>query len=351
MSESSRKPKLILWTIAVLILIALLWWAHEKVAFDWHTLGVQLRAVSWKYAVAAIACIYISFVFRAVRWRILLGEQGKGHTAELIAPQFIGFSGVALIGRLADLARPYLIARKLKLPVAGQLAVYSMERAFDLAAAAIIFSITLAFAPKDMPHHATFAKAGIVSFAATAAIAIFAIALRTAGEAVASIVRKLISPLSKDVAAKIAERILDFRDGLRTISSASSLLGALAISLVTWACIAGSYVFTAHAFVAEPTLATMSFTATMLIMATSMGGSLVQLPILGWFTQIALIAAAFHTFFSVPLEAATACSALLLIDNFLCVIPAGLIAAQLSGTSLREAARVTEASEAAALTE
>jgi uncharacterized membrane protein YbhN (UPF0104 family) len=351
MSDAAKKSKLFLWTVAVIALIALLWWVHAKVAFDWHTLALQLHAVSWKYALAAIALIYLSFVGRGVRWAILLGPHGKGKTAALIAPQFIGFSGVALVGRLADLARPYLIARKLKSPVASQLAVYSIERAFDLCAAAIIFSVTLAFAPKNMPHHAAFAKAGIVSFVATAGIAVFAIMLRVAGDTVARIVRSMLAPLSKDFAGKVADRILDFRDGLRTVSSAKTLIGSLIVSLAIWLCIAECYVLTAHAFVAEPTLATISFTAMMLVMATSMGGSLLQLPILGWFTQIALIAAAFHAFFGVPVETATACSALLLIDNTLCIVPAGLVAAQLSGTSLREAARATENAEAAALRE
>jgi hypothetical protein len=76
----------------------------------------------------------------------------------------------------------------------------------------------------------------------------------------------------------------------------------------------------------------------MLLLATSLGGSLLQLPILGWFTQIAVLAAALHGFFSVPLETASACGAVILLSSNLAVIPAGLIAAHLEGISLREAA-------------
>ena len=35
----------------------------------------------------------------------------------LLGPQVIGFTGVALFGRLADLVRPYLIARRVKVTV------------------------------------------------------------------------------------------------------------------------------------------------------------------------------------------------------------------------------------------
>jgi hypothetical protein len=252
--------------------------------------------------------------------------------------QLIGFTIVALFGRFADLGRPYLIARRLKTPVATQLAVYSIERAFDLASAAIIFSTTLAFAPRDMPHHEAFARAGIVSLAATLFLAVFALALRFAGHHVARITAKLLHPLSETFADAASARILEFSHGLRIVSTLGEFLSALAISIFMWIIIAVMYFSAAHAFRAAPSLANLSFAATMLLLATSLGGSLLQLPILGWFTQIAVLAAALHGFFNVPLETATACGAVLLVVSNLAVIPAGLLAAHLEGVSLREAA-------------
>jgi uncharacterized membrane protein YbhN (UPF0104 family) len=340
--QKTKRPGYLLWLIVALLAVVLVWWLRTHVAFDWHTLGVQLRAVDLRYVLAAIALIYFSFWLRAVRWAILLSPVKRVPAKELIASQLIGFSAVALIGRIADLSRPYLIARRLKLPVASQLAIYSVERAFDLGAAAILFSVTLAFAPHDLPHHEAYVRAGAASLVLTAAIVIFAIALRLAGEMVARIVRAMLSPLSKNLAAKLSERVLEFREGLRTVSSLREFLGALAISLLMWCGIAGCYLFSARAFVAEPTLAHFSFTAMMLVFAASLGGSLLQLPILGWFTQIAINAAAFHGFFNVPIETATACAAVILFCSSLSIIPAGLIAAKLQGTSLRDAVKESE---------
>ena len=95
---------------------------------------------------------------------------------------------------------------------------------------------------------------------------------------------------------------------------------------------------TLHAFVDTPQLATISFSRTMLLMGASIGGSLLQLPIIGWFTQIAVTAAAMNDFYGAPIEAATACGALLLFVTFLSIIPAGLIAARLNHVSLKTAA-------------
>ena len=64
-----------------------------------------------------------------------------------------------------------------------------------------------------------------------------------------------------------------------------------------------------RAFVASPPLATISFSKCVLLMVVSGGASVIQLPVLGWFSQIGIVAAAIAGFFGVPLEPATACAA------------------------------------------
>jgi hypothetical protein len=324
--------------VAVILLVLIFWLARSHASFDWRSLGHQLRSVSPVLILIAFACTYLGYWLRAWRWAVLLAPLHKTTTREMLPSQLIGFTFVALFGRFADLGRPYLIARRLKTPVATQLAVYSIERAFDLAAAAIIFSATLAFAPRDMPHHEAFARAGILSLAATLFLAVFALSLRFAGKQVARIVASLLRPLSENFANAASERIHEFSHGLSIISTLSEFLSALAISVGMWLVIAFMYLEGVHSFRATPSLANLSFAATMLLLATGLGGSLIQLPILGWFTQIAILAATLHGFFNVPLETATACGAVLLLVATLAVIPGGFIAAHLEGISLREAA-------------
>ena len=341
-SAPARKPGLLtprtLVPVGLVLLVLLLWLVRAHTSFNWRSLGHQLRSVSPLLILAALACSYFGLWLRAWRWSVLLSPLHKTSTREMFPPQLIGFTIVGLFGRVADLARPYLIARRLKTSVATQLAVYSIERAFDLAAAAILFSATLAFAPRDMPHHEAFARAGVISLAATLFLAAFALALRFAGHHVATFATRLLRPLSETFAHAAAARILEFSHGLRIVSTVGEFLSALAISILMWLFIAATYLFCAHAFQAAPSLATLSFAATMLLLATSLGGSLLQLPILGWFTQTAVLAAALHGFFDVPLETASACGAVILLVSGLSVIPAGLLAAHLEGISLRDAA-------------
>jgi uncharacterized membrane protein YbhN (UPF0104 family) len=325
--------------VALVLIVIAAWLARSHGSFDWHSLTHQLRSVSIPAMLLAMAFGYSGYWLRAWRWSVLLKPIHKTSALQMLPSQLIGFTIVGLFGRVADLARPYLVARRTHTSVATQLAVYSIERAFDLAAAAILFSTTLAFAPRNMPHHEAFARAGIVSLAATLFLAGFALALRFAGDRIATGVARMLKPLSAAFAASLAERIREFSHGLRIVSTLGEFLYALAISLLIWIFIAFTYLASARAFSASPQLAALSFASTMLLLATSMGGSLLQLPILGWFTQIALLAAALHGFFDAPLETATACATVILIVSNIIVIPAGLLAARLAGVKLRDAAQ------------
>ena len=56
----------------------------------------------------------------------------KHPSSGLIPPTMIGFTGLALLGRAGELIRPYLIARRQNLPFASQVAVWAVERIFDV---------------------------------------------------------------------------------------------------------------------------------------------------------------------------------------------------------------------------
>ncbi|HWG16380.1 MAG TPA: lysylphosphatidylglycerol synthase transmembrane domain-containing protein [Acidobacteriaceae bacterium] len=341
----SRKALVIL---AVAIILAVIVFANRgKIQFNWTSFGQQLHHISWLHIAIGVALIYSTYWLRSARWAVFISATKKVPPFSLVGPQFIGFTAVALIGRLADITRPALVAKKVGLPVSSQLAVYTIERMFDLGAAALIFSSALIFIPHDMAHRDIFVRTGLFSLAGTAGIAIFAVVLRVAGEAVARIVHGLLHPLSAPIAESVATKIRGFRDGLNAISSAHDFLLTALISLAMWGLIGMAYVETLHAFVESPQLATLRFSQVMLLMGASIAASIFQIPIIGWFTQIGATAIAMVGFYGASKEAATACGALLLFVTFLSIIPAGLIAARLNHVSLRGAATQAEDAEAA----
>ncbi len=337
-----KQRSAVVWIAGLIVLALIVAIFHSRIHFDWAMFWQQLRHASFGHIAAGIALIYSTYWLRAVRWAVFVSPTKKVSAVSLLGPQFIGFTGVALFGRLADLTRPYLVARRIGLPLSSQIAVYTIERMFDLGAAALVFSSALAFTPKDLPHHEIFVRTGLLSLAATAAIAVFAGIVRVAGGAVASFARSTLGRLSQPLGESFATKILGFRDGLNALSSLKDFALVTLLSLAMWGIIGEAYLQTAHAFVQTPELAGLTYSRVMLLMAASIGGSLLQLPIIGWFTQIAVTATAMHTFYAAPIEVATACGGMLLVVTFLCIIPTGLIFARVDHISLKNVATESE---------
>ena len=345
----------ILWFAALIVLVLVVLIFRGRIHFDWAMFWSQLKHVEWKHEAVAVGLVYATYWMRSARWAVLVSPAKKIGLFSTVGSQFIGFTAVGLFGRLADLTRPYLIAKKIGLSLSSQIAVYTIERMFDLGSAAIIFSSALAFTPKDQPHHEIFVKAGMYSLAGTLFLAVFALIVRAAGAAVAAFSRSVLGHVSKGAAESISQKILDFRDGLNALSSFKEFVIVLTISVAMWAGIGLAYVQILHGFADTRELATISYSQTMLLMGASIGGSLLQLPIVGWFTQIGVTAAAMRTFYGSPIESATACGALMLTVLSLSIIPAGFLFAQVERVSLKNAAQesgaAAEAETASATTQ
>src|SRR5271167_3389516 len=218
------------------LLAGLGWLVHTRVHFQWSVFRDQLQHVDWRRIVLGMALVVFCYWLRAARWAVLIKPQTKVSSFSLLGSQVIGFTAVALFGRLADLVRPYLVARRLNLAVGSQIAVYTVERMFDLGAMALIFSLTLLFAPdrNTLPHHELMVKVARGSFAVTVALAVFAVLVRLSGGVLAGFAEKTIGILSSGIGRSVADKVRAFRGGLDTLASFQDFLLALGTSLAMW---------------------------------------------------------------------------------------------------------------------
>src|ERR1700735_3989155 len=170
-----KKRDGIIWFSLLVVLVVVVVLFRDRIHFDWTTFWRQLKHANLWHIAAGIALTFGTYWLRAMRWSMFVSPTKKVSAGSLLGPQFIGFTAVALFGRLADLTRPYLVAQRISLPVSSQVAVYTIERMFDLGAAAIIFSGALVFAPAGLPHHEVFVHTGEISLVGTAFLALFAV--------------------------------------------------------------------------------------------------------------------------------------------------------------------------------
>jgi hypothetical protein len=339
-----KKKNWILGLVVLVVLAALVLVARQRIHFDWNVFVEQLKLADWKKIGIAVSMIWLAYIVRALRWALFLKPTKKVSPFTILGTQVIGFTGVALLGRPADLVRPYLVAKRVQLPLSSQVAVYVVERMFDAGAMALIFSTVLLFAPDrhSLPHPELMNKAALGGMLATVALALFAGLARVSGGAFAAMAKKSLGAMSPKLGQSVSEKILAFRDGLNTIATMGDFLLAAAFSLAMWGMITFAYLETTRAFTASPELAGMTLSRCMLLMVVSMGGSIVQLPVIGWFTQIGLLTAALQAFYHVAPEPALGCGAMLLGVTFLSIIPVGLIWARFEHVSLKKVATESE---------
>jgi glycosyltransferase 2 family protein len=221
-------------TLAVAAVLAVLVYLQFRAwkEFDWALMFSQVRRAEPLRLLAAVLLIYVTYFLRAVRWMIFLRPVKAVPSRRLLAPTIIGFTGLALLGRPGELLRPYLIARKEGLPVSSQIAVWTVERIFDVGAvalllAAVVFSGALASIPFFQRSPAALVRLHQFAYlmvGGVAAGALLALAVRRHGARLAAALEKSLAFLSPRFAHHVANRLEAFGEGLNTIHPLPSFL-------------------------------------------------------------------------------------------------------------------------------
>src|SRR6266496_249765 len=195
--------KRILASVVVFLILAVLVYLQYRHwrTFDWGTFWSQTHRIRKFQVLYAVGLIYFAYGMRAVRWKIFLQPvRPSTSIAELVYPTLVGFAGLALLGRAGEFIRPYLIARRTDLSFSSRLAVWPVERIFEVGAFAflIVLAIFLPSALPSIPHpedYARFREGGFFLIALVAATTVVAVLIGRNGEAAATWVERRFSHL------------------------------------------------------------------------------------------------------------------------------------------------------------
>jgi glycosyltransferase 2 family protein len=320
--------------LAILVYLQFRTWRN----FDWEVFRAQTNQVFSAHGLihifGGIAYTYLAYGLRALRWRIFLRPVKKTTSARLLAPTIIGFTGLALLGRPGEMIRPYLIARKEGLSFSSQLAVWAVERIFDIGAFAVLLitAIFCSSSVKNLDYYNSFRKGGLLLIALVAGLGIATSVIAMKGDLVAMWAERRFVGHASGLGHKIAARVREFRGGLNTIHGASELAQLIGVSLVLWYSVALAYQQVTSAY--GVSVLAIPVSQVLLLMASSMAGSLVQLPGVGGGSQLATITTLQHVF-KAPRELALSCGMLLWLVTFMTVIPLGLVLAHRDRLSIR----------------
>jgi glycosyltransferase 2 family protein len=334
------KKRVIASVVVFFILAALVYLQYRHwQSFDWGTFWNQTYRIKKFRIFYAVVLIYFGYILRALRWKIFLKPvRPQARTSELVSPTLIGFAGLALLGRAGEFIRPYLIARRTDLPFSSQLAVWAVERIFDIGAFTVLMVLAI-FLPSALPsiphpeYYLRFREAGFVLIGFVVGVTIVAVAIGRNTEGVARWVERRFAHLPSHFGHRLAQKVREFGMGLNTIHDPISLVWLTLVSVGMWYVIARAYQQVTHSYGVDALEIPVS--QILILMGSSMVGSMLQLPAVGGGSQMATIAT-LSSVFDVSPEMAASCGILLWLVTFAAVVPLGLLLSHHERLSLRK---------------
>jgi len=231
------------------------------------------------------------------------------------------------------------------LTFASQVALWFVERAFDTGAVTVMLAADLFLVAGMRENYPGWQPFGYGLIGLFLAFVVLLVALAKRGPEISSWVCRRISVVSATVGSQLEARLRSMASGLNAIKDFRSFTESAAISLIIWIVIAFAYRMVTHAYPADTGLPDLNLPEVVLLMAASVAGGVIQLPVVGGGSQLATIAVLSQTFgYSDSPELAVSCGMLLWLVTFMSVMPLGLALARYEHVSLR---KLTEESQAA----
>jgi len=295
-------------------------------AFDWGFAARAVARLRWPWLLVSLLPIYGTYFARALRWAVFLRPlKPRASLRNLTVATVIGFTAITVFGRAGDFVRPYLIAVKEKVPAASQVAIWLLERIFDLLMASLLLGFALTRVESSGvpvgPKLAWVLTFGgkIVGASCLAVVAVL-FSLRHFAEPVK---RRLLAAarfLPGKWFGRVEKTVTSLVKGVESTRSDGALVLMLAYSLLEWALIAACYWCLAQAFSG---VISLTFVDCTILMGFVSFGGVVQIPGVGGGTQVVAILV-LTELFGIRLELATSFAVLLWIITFVAIMPVGL---------------------------
>jgi uncharacterized protein (TIRG00374 family) len=221
--------------IAAALTIGLLWWFLRNLNF--REVWSAMRGAPLWPIVLAVLVTFQTYVFRAWRWQALLLPIGRARFSTALRTTVIGFTATFLLpGRIGEVLRPYLLARREGFSAAATFATVIVERILDLATVLLLFGVFLLTTSLDVGEQVKLGG-GIATGLAIAAIVVMAVSAghpERLGRWTERAAR-LLPGRGAEVAGRFVHT---FVEGLAVMRRPGALASAMALSVLLWISIA-----------------------------------------------------------------------------------------------------------------
>ncbi len=259
------------WLLLAAGLLGVFWYR-----LDWPLVTESLRRMHVALVLLAIVLILMTYLTRALRWRVFLAAVGSPTLGNALAATVIGFSMIFVLGRIGEATRPLVLSLRERIRPSATLATILIERLCDMITVAVAFAVSLLFISGPGGSREPFTVLGPFGEAALLLSVLGVMGLlvfRFRAEGVLEVLERRSRWISEKLRRPILNLFRHLADGLSILHDVRALARTVAYTLATWGLVAASFWLVARAFDLHLTVASVIF-----VIGFAMVGSLVPTP-------------------------------------------------------------------------
>jgi uncharacterized protein (TIRG00374 family) len=206
---------------------------------DFAKLLTAFTEMDYRYLWPALAFTFVSYFFRAVRWRFLLLPQKKTLLRNLFSATIIGYMANNLLpARLGEFVRAYVLGEKEGIEKSAVFATLVVDRLFDGFTVLLVLLVTF-FTVKLPPgmHDVQYGLVvgGYVTLALYITVIVFLVVLKKQTRRTLHVIGRLLKPFPAKVGERVIPLLGSFIEGLRLSSRSTELFALFFSSVIIWA--------------------------------------------------------------------------------------------------------------------
>jgi glycosyltransferase 2 family protein len=333
---------LILTVLGAILAASLLFWRLSEPAFDWDRFWHTFTGVHRGWLTLGIGLCLLTYVGRALRWQVMMRPFApRAGLGAILSATVVGFTGVVLLGRPGELIRPYLIAKRESTAFSSQMAIWLLERIWDLLLVLAIFG----FALTQVRIDASAAGEGVqwvlrtggvtVAVLCTVCVSVL-LMIGIFSDAAQERIRQAMPIVPERYRARTEQVLLAFAGGMESTRSGSYTARILAYSIAEWLVIVGATWCLLRSF---PQTSAFSLIDSAVFMGFAAFGSVVQIPGIGGGVQVASVVI-LTELFGIDLASATGAAILIWLTMYVFIVPIGVVLAVREGLKWRDLSRL-----------
>ena len=205
---------------------------------DFDQLAAALKTVDYRYLAPAVLFTFISYYFRAVRWKFLLIQEKDIPIRSLYPATIIGYMANNLLpARLGEFVRAYVLAQREGLQAPSVFASLVIDRLFD--GGTVMLMLVLTLFTLHLPHGTADAESvlrtgGLITFALYSVVIIFLIFLKRQTMRTLSLVGFLLKPFPPRLSESLIPLLGSFIEGIRMSRKGRHVGMVILTSILIW---------------------------------------------------------------------------------------------------------------------